>query len=57
MYFGGVPAPNSTIKPRELLVLNPKLTFMDQFHEVMRFHHLALSTEEAARLMIPDLES
>jgi Phage integrase, N-terminal SAM-like domain len=30
-----------------LLVPNPKLKFMDQCREVMRFHRLALRTEEA----------
>ena len=31
----------------ERLVPNPKLKFMEQCREVMRFHRLALRTEEA----------
>ena len=34
-------------RPLEGLVPNPKLKFMDQCREVMRFHRLALRTEEA----------
>jgi integron integrase len=34
-------------RPRERLVRNPKLKFMEQCREVMRFHRLALRTEEA----------
>ena len=34
-------------QPLERLVPNPKLKFMDQCREAMRFHRLALRTEEA----------
>jgi hypothetical protein len=34
-------------RPMERLVPNPKLKFMEQCREVMRFHRLALRTEEA----------
>ena len=34
-------------RPLERLVPNPKLKFMEQCREVMRFHRLALRTEEA----------
>jgi integrase len=34
-------------RPLERLVPNPKLKFMEQCQEVMRFHRLALRTEEA----------
>ncbi len=34
-------------RPLERLTPNPKLKFMDQCREVMRFHRLALRTEEA----------
>jgi hypothetical protein len=33
--------------PLERLVPNPKLKFMEQCREAMRFHRLALRTEEA----------
>jgi hypothetical protein len=34
-------------QPLERLVPNPKLKFLEQCREVMRFHRLALRTEEA----------
>jgi len=34
-------------RPLEGLVPNPKLRFMDQCREAMRFHRLALRSEEA----------
>jgi integrase len=34
-------------RPRERLGPNPKLKFMEQCREAMRFHRLALRTEEA----------
>jgi hypothetical protein len=37
----------ATSRPLERLVPNPKLKFMEQCREVMRFHRLALRTEEA----------
>src|SRR5208282_6930565 len=37
----------ATSRPLERLTPNPKLKFMEQCREVMRFHRLALRTEEA----------
>jgi integron integrase len=39
--------PDTRRNPRELLIPNPKLRFMDQCREVMRFLHFSLRTEEA----------
>ncbi|MGD0539429.1 MAG: phage integrase N-terminal SAM-like domain-containing protein [Verrucomicrobiota bacterium] len=39
--------PVSSSPPRERLVPNPKLRFLDQFREVCRFRHFSPRTEEA----------
>ena len=41
------PASERLHRPLERLTPNPKLKFMEQCREVMRFHRLALRTEEA----------
>src|SRR5476649_1812181 len=41
------PHPMRRGEPRERLVPNPKARLKEQFHEVCRFKHLALRSEEA----------
>jgi hypothetical protein len=40
-----------TIAPLERLIPNPKLKFMEQCREVMRFRRLALRSEQALKLV------
>ena len=40
-------AANTTFRPRESLIPNPKLRLREQVHEVMRFKQFSLRTESA----------